>query len=140
MEYLIQGKRDRGAVSALKIKKGDCSEYSDLFVALCRAKDIPARVVTGVSVQSDTKTAKHNWAEVYLKNYGWVPFDPSKGDVRFTALKERLFKTLEPTYIYFSHIRNDDILDGFHYCKFTYFGDPIIVTDSVKFEYPEHSN
>lgn len=140
MEYLVQGKRDRGAVNALRHKKGDCSEYSDLFVALCRAKNIPARVVTGIYVQPDTKTAKHNWAEVYLKDFGWVPFDPTKGDVRFTVLRDKLFSTLKPAYIYFSHIRNDNILNGYHYCVFTYFGDRINVSDSIKFEFPKQSD
>ena len=64
LEYIVQGRKDLGALNALRHKKGDCSEYSDLFVALCRAKDIPARVVNGFSVQLDTKTAKHNWVEV----------------------------------------------------------------------------
>jgi transglutaminase-like putative cysteine protease len=134
MEYVIQGKKDRGALNAMRYKKGDCSEYSDLFVAICRASKIPARVVTGISVQTDAKTAKHNWTEVYLNDYGWVPFDPSKGDVKITALKDRIFNTLEPAYIYFSHIRNDEILKDFHYCSFTYFGDAISVDDSVDFE------
>ena len=140
MEYLVLGEKDLGAVQALIIKRGDCTEYSDLFAALCRAKGIPARVVTGFSVQSDTETAKHNWVEVYLKEYGWVPFDPSKGDVPLPALKNKLFSTLEPTYIYFSNIRNDKVLHEYHYCSFTYFGDPVSVTDTVNFEFPKKSN
>ena len=136
MEYLVQGKNDRGALKALQYKKGDCSEYSDLFVAICRAKKIPARVITGISVQNDTKTAKHNWAEVYLKPYGWVPFDPSKGDVPITSLKEKLFRSLEPTYIYFTDIRNDKVLQNYHYCAFNYFGGVVQVTDSIRFEFP----
>jgi transglutaminase-like putative cysteine protease len=140
MEYVIQGKKDRGAIYALRYKKGDCSEYADLFVALCRAKKIPARVVNGISVQSDNKTAKHNWAEVYLKEYGWVPFDPSKGDIRYSVLKDKLFNTLEPTYIYFSHLRNDDVLQNYHYCAFTYYGDQISVSDSIEFEFLKDEN
>ncbi|MBN2591241.1 MAG: transglutaminase domain-containing protein [Sedimentisphaerales bacterium] len=137
MEYLMQGKKDRGALYALKHKKGDCSEYSDLFVALCRAKKIPARVITGISVQRDTKTARHNWAEVYLKDYGWVPFDPSKGDVRSISRRDKLFNSLEPAYIYFSNIRNDITLRNYHYCLFTYYGDQVRTSDSIKFEFPE---
>lgn len=139
MEYLVQGKRDLGAVNALRYKKGDCSEYSDLFAAICRAKNIPARVVTGFSVQPDTKTAKHNWVEVYFTKYGWVPFDPSKGDIGIAALKDSRFNVLEPRYVYYSHLRNDDVLHGYHYCSFTYFGDPVSVTDSVRFEFPRSS-
>ncbi len=139
LEYLIQGKKDRGALFALRHKKGDCSEYSDLLVALCRAKKIPARVVTGISVQRDTKTARHNWAEVYLKDIGWVPFDPSKGDVRNLYLRGRLFDTLEPSYIYFSNIRNDSTLLNYHYCVFSYFGAQVRISDSIQFEFPKQT-
>ncbi len=34
-----------GAAKTAEIKKGMCIDYCDLFVALCRAKDIPAKVV-----------------------------------------------------------------------------------------------
>lgn len=140
MEYVIQGKKDRGVLHALKYKKGDCSEYADLFVSLCRAKKIPARVVTGISVQADRKTAKHNWSEVYLEKYGWVPFDTSKGDVKIASLREKLFNTLETKYIYFSNLRNDGALQNFHYGLFTYFGDQVKVTDSIEFEFPKKSD
>lgn len=77
LDYTIHGREDWGAVKALQQKKGDCSEYSDLFVALCRAKKIPARVATGYTKRFDGITSKHHWAQVYLKKYGWVPFEPS---------------------------------------------------------------
>lgn len=70
---------ERGAVWALENGTGDCSEYSYLFVALCRATGIPARIQTGFGFRSsDTKIVDgHIWAEYYLQNYGWVPVDPT---------------------------------------------------------------
>ena len=57
-----------------------CEEYASLFVALCRASNIPARVIEGYSagymVEGQEKSAddiRHAWAEIYLKGYGWVP-------------------------------------------------------------------
>lgn len=82
MEYIVNGSRILGAVGALEQGKGDCSEYADLFVALCRAKNIPARVATGYTVRADADKSKHNWDEVYLQQFGWVPFDPSCGDMK----------------------------------------------------------
>jgi len=35
----------KGAMAALKDKTGDCEELTSLFIALCRASDIPARTV-----------------------------------------------------------------------------------------------
>ena len=137
MEYAILGRKDRGALYALKYKKGDCSEYTDLFAALCRAKRIPARVISGIVVQSDRKTAKHSWAEVYLEKYGWVPFDPTRGDVRYTFLRNRSFSILEPRYIYFSNVRNDIVLRNYHFAFFVSVGDRITMSDSIEFEFPD---
>lgn len=66
---------DIGAKEVLKTKKGKCSEYAALMTALCRAKNIPARIVCG-NIARD-KFQKHTWVEVYFDNYGWVAFDPT---------------------------------------------------------------
>ncbi len=132
-EYVLHRRSDWGAVKALKQGKGDCSEYSDLFVALCRAKNIPARVATGYTVQIDTDLSKHNWAEVYLQDYGWVPFDPTSGDNKSTFLKNRAFSNLSPVYIYLSHIRNDDVLHNYNFYRYTYRGDKVRLKDSIIF-------
>lgn len=64
-----------GAKKALQIKQGKCSEFSNVMVALCRAKKIPARIVMG-NIARD-KMTQHNWVEVYFDKYGWVAFDPT---------------------------------------------------------------
>lgn len=74
--------RNKGALSALQTKRGVCEEYVTLFVALCRASNIPARGITGFMAEDiqlgdviDTTTIYHTWAEVYLDGYGWVPLE-----------------------------------------------------------------
>lgn len=134
LEYAGLRQKQLGAVKALQSKKGDCSEYSDLFVALCRAKEIPARVVTGYTVRFDKMPPKHHWAEVYLQRYGWVPFDPSWGDVQNTVARASTFETLSPRYIYLSHIRNDKMLHNKHFYFFMYWGDRASLKDSIKFK------
>ncbi len=70
--------KDRGALYALKHKKGDCTEYTDLFVALCRANGIAARPVGGyVCPQSAVLKARdyHNWGEFY-ESGTWKVADP----------------------------------------------------------------
>jgi len=68
---------EKGALWALENGAGDCSEYSYLFVALCKAAGIPARIQAGFSFHRPRETLEdgHMWAEYYLENYGWIPVD-----------------------------------------------------------------
>jgi len=74
--YVAQDE-ERGAVWALEHGEGDCSEFSYLFTALCRACGIPARVKAGVAFHSNAEETSfgHMWAEYFLPNYGWIPID-----------------------------------------------------------------
>lgn len=71
------------APTVLARGNGSCSEYTFVYIALCRAAGLPARYVGSVVVRGDDASMDdvfHRWAEVYLPNYGWVPVDPSGGD------------------------------------------------------------
>lgn len=76
VHYKVQ-EEERGALWALEKGVGDCSEYSYLFVALCRAAGIPARIQAGFAFHHSSETLEdgHMWAEYYLENYGWIPVD-----------------------------------------------------------------
>src|SRR5262249_13243276 len=104
--------QDHGAAWALTNKHGDCTEYTDLFVTLCRAKGIPARVCEGYITTEIAKndTPKHNWAEIYLDKVGWAPIDPLH-----TFLKIVEFDRLRPAYMQLSHERVDKNLNGYHF-------------------------
>jgi len=52
----------------------DCQLAAALLVALCRAKGIKARMVGGHFLYRPSPT-NHYWAEVWLDNSGWTPFD-----------------------------------------------------------------
>jgi hypothetical protein len=52
----------------------DCQMGAALFVALCRAYGIPARIAGGYVLYRKAPTA-HYWAEVWMENQGWTPFD-----------------------------------------------------------------
>lgn len=71
------------APTVLKRGTASCSEYSFSFIALCRSLGVPARYVGAVSLRGDDASLDevfHRWCEVYLPNYGWIPFDANKGD------------------------------------------------------------
>lgn len=71
-----------GAKFAFENGYGECVDYSALFVALCRAAGIPARPVIGRWATFTGGTWDwHGWAEFYLPGYGWIPVDPTVGDI-----------------------------------------------------------
>ena len=76
LKYKVQD-NEQGAKWALEHGEGDCSEFSYLFTALCRACGIPARVKAGFAFHSNVEETEfgHMWAEYYLPNYGWIPVD-----------------------------------------------------------------
>jgi sugar lactone lactonase YvrE len=76
------------APTVLARGNGSCSEYTFVFISMCRAAGIPARYVGSVVVRGDDASMDdvfHRWAEVYLPNYGWIPVDPSRGDSEWPA-------------------------------------------------------
>jgi hypothetical protein len=64
-----------GAVEVLNQGFGNCWDYSDAFITLCRAAGIPSRQVAGWR----SGRGGHIWAEVYLERFGWIQVDPTTG-------------------------------------------------------------
>ncbi len=73
-------RQERGALTCLKTRRGDCTEQMALFVALCRAAGIPARGLGGYVCDGDRMLKAddyHNWAE--FQTHGlWRLADPQK--------------------------------------------------------------
>ena len=69
------------ALTALKTKKGDCTEYAMMFVAICRAMGIPSRVISLFNFKKRTKFSNpnHNEAEIYIPKLGWMPIYSNLG-------------------------------------------------------------
>ena len=59
----------------LKSKRGKCLDLSLAMVALCRAKNIPARIISGNIARE--KDQNHTWVQVYFDEYGWIDYDPT---------------------------------------------------------------
>jgi len=75
-----------GALKAHQNKRGVCTEFSDLFVALSRANGIPSRELEGFAFTDDQKIVSlsanndilHSWAEYWDSHKEvWVPVDPT---------------------------------------------------------------
>ena len=71
------------APRVLERGNGSCSEYTFVFIAMCRAAGVPARYVGSLVIRGDEASADevfHRWSQVYLPGYGWVHVDPQGGD------------------------------------------------------------
>jgi len=102
---------------------GRSVDINGLFVALCRAIGIPARLVFGLRVgnsrlfkclgvsNENATQSQHCRAEFYIPGYGWIPVDPSDvrraialeglsdRDNRLASLKRVLFGVWEMNWI-----------------------------------------
>lgn len=79
-QYITYGgaNSNKGALSALRTRTGVCEDYAALFVALCRASGIPARIVYGQAAnQNNGGFYGHAWAEFFLPTHGWIPVEPT---------------------------------------------------------------
>lgn len=75
---------DRVKQFLLERKLGNSQDFASTFVVLCRSIGLPARLVSGYGIGKTNKVSGvrevrtndlHFWAEVFIPEYGWVPFD-----------------------------------------------------------------
>jgi len=61
--------------------RGDCGMHALLFITMCRIAGVPAKWQSGWYV-TPNYASPHDWAQVYINPYGWIPVDASFGNVR----------------------------------------------------------
>jgi transglutaminase-like putative cysteine protease len=128
-EYTVKG---AGAATALSNEGGTCSDYADAMVAVCRAKGIAAKTAYGIVIDKSMQGEEfldylHMWVEVYLQDYGWVPFDPVLGEWGMD-----FFDKSYPDLLRFSDVRNDLNLAWDYFYNYYQTGDPVEVTWSCE--------
>ena len=104
IEYEPDLVSSQGAYLTYFTKRGDCSDFSTLFVTLCRIQGIPARKIVGLVLFDDNgyplynlkagdeisyflglnpegggegNVPGHAWAEYYIPGYGFISTDPT---------------------------------------------------------------
>jgi hypothetical protein len=64
-----------GADQAVLSGRGDCDEYTDLLMTLCRMRGIPCRRLTGYVIKKENEPEPHAWGELLSPTKGWIPVD-----------------------------------------------------------------
>jgi transglutaminase-like putative cysteine protease len=59
--------------------RGDCGVQNTVFITMCRIAGIPARWQSGWETKPVADWGMHDWAEIYLAPWGWLPADASYG-------------------------------------------------------------
>jgi transglutaminase-like putative cysteine protease len=67
---------------ACDAKKGNCTDFHSLFIAMARSQGIPARFEIGFPLPSDKHSAEiagyHCWSDFWIDGKGWIPVDISE--------------------------------------------------------------
>lgn len=123
-------RNDWGAQATLGYMGSDCTEYSDLMIALSRAAGIPARYYEGLLYIEDPNSGiaktEHAWLDVYLPSIGWVAMDPTLG--RLPVFRETYFAHYTANHIIVTMGRNPSTLRGASYWTHLYWpGDSTVI-------------
>ncbi|RMF23980.1 MAG: hypothetical protein D6760_04320 [Deltaproteobacteria bacterium] len=90
------------ALFACTKKKGNCTDFHALFIAMARAAGIPARFEIGFPIPRNahegTIPGYHCWAEFWEAGRGWIPVDASEAH-KHPEQREYLFGHLDPNRV-----------------------------------------
>jgi transglutaminase-like putative cysteine protease len=91
------------AVYACNVKKGNCTDFHSLFIAIARARGIPARFTIGFPLGAPSAgkiPGYHCWAEFYAGGQ-WVPVDASEA-WKHPQLRQYYFGNLDADRVAFT--------------------------------------
>lgn len=75
---------------SLENKHGDCGIQTLVFMALCRYNGIPAKWQSGWMLHPP-EVNLHDWGEIYVDGYGWIPVDQSFGIKNYLNDSQKYF-------------------------------------------------
>jgi transglutaminase-like putative cysteine protease len=86
-------------------KRGNCTDFHSLFIAMARSQGIPSRFEIGFPLPADKTSADiagyHCWAEFFDPAHGWMPVDISEA-WKHPAKKDYFFGAHDANRVQFS--------------------------------------
>ena len=122
---------------ACDAKRGNCTDFHSLFIAMARSQNIPARFEIGFPLPSDKHSAEvagyHCWSDFYLQDRGWVPVDISEA-WKHPDKRDYFFGSHDVNRVQFSmgrDLRLNPVQDG---APLNYFVYPYVEVGGKKYE------
>ena len=103
---------------------GDCGIQTLLFITLCRLNNIPARWESGWTTGANWNM--HDWSQIYLAPYGWIPVDVSYGLMPSPDQRQRFF--------YFGNIDSHRLVVNRDYSQALYPAKVFFRSETVDFQ------
>ncbi len=101
--YNLTGEKGGWASEIYERKDGVCRHFARLFVSMCRAVNIPARLVHGYLINiTSLESQGHEWAEILDEANTWHPVDPTAGtlDFDFPYYFEAIYSPYQTPFYY----------------------------------------
>jgi hypothetical protein len=118
-------------------RRGNCTDFHSLFIAMCRSINIPARFVIGFPFPENTPESivkgYHCWAEFFINAKGWIPIDASEA-FKHPEKKEYLFGNLDYNRLQFTIGRDITVKGGKTKHTLNYFIYPYCLVNGEEFK------
>lgn len=104
-----------GSAQECMLGTGDCcTDQHALFIALCRARGIPCRLLYGSRLKPENEGKDHDpgyrcWPNFFAPGLGWIPLDISSADTAPAGRAEEWFGGLDENRIEWAEGRDFDL-------------------------------
>src|SRR5215469_12749851 len=126
---------------ACNAKKGNCTDFHSLFIAMARSQGIPSRFEIGFPLPADHHSGEiagyQCWAEFFEPKHGWIPIDISEA-WKHPEKKDYYFGAHDANRVQFSAGRDIELSPKQDGLPLNYFVYPYVEVDGK--EYPNVSN
>jgi transglutaminase-like putative cysteine protease len=122
---------------ACAAKKGNCTDFHSLFIAMARSQNIPARFSIGFELPAAENSGEipgyHCWAEFFDPEHGWVPVDISEA-WKHPEKKDYYFGAYDENRVQFTTGRDLELNPKQQGEPLNYFVNPYVEVDGREFD------
>jgi len=121
---------------ACDAKKGNCTDFHSLFIAMARSQGIPARFEIGFPLPADKHSGEvagyHCWSDFYVKGKGWIPVDISEA-WKHPEKRDYFFGSHDVNRVQFSMGRDLQLAPAQDGKPLNYFVYPYVEVDGAEY-------